>query len=71
MAGTWQIDIFIFISLGETCENGVDNLSLHKKDDLRKSLLAYINFFEVLAHSLHDNSPVTSLCVLFSCFYKS
>lgn len=48
-----------------------DNLSLDKKDDLRKSLLAYINFFEVLAHSLRDNSPVTSLCVLFSCFYKS
>lgn len=28
--------IFIFMFTGKTCENGIDNLSLDKKDNLRK-----------------------------------
>lgn len=28
--------MFIFMSTGKSCENGLDNLSLGKKDDLRK-----------------------------------
>lgn len=62
----WSLAVlFIIMSIVETCEDGMDNLSLDKRQ-LEKNVLAYTNFFGVLAQSPGARTLQWRLCVF--CF---